>query len=137
MDLELKKLYANAITGDATEAAQMEIDSEEAADMVQLQELVNKQTRKATAALEKEVASLRAMIQSSSKNDTRGRTPLRGALKKKKSKKSENTKKPSNGRKDGASANASPNAKGKKKTRNSGKKNTGKKVRFKTAQRSS
>ena len=42
VDLELKKLYANAITGDATEAAQMEIDSEEAADMVQLQELVNK-----------------------------------------------------------------------------------------------
>ena len=134
MHLELKKLYANAITGDATEAAQMEIDSEDAADMVQLQELVSKQTRKATVALEKEVASLRAMIQSSSKNDTRGRTPLRGAMKKKKSK---NTRKPSNGQKAGASANNSSDAAGKKKKRANGKKKTGKKVRFKTAPRSS
>ena len=67
IDLEMKKLYNNTFVPEATEKAQMVVDSEDAADKEQLKELIAKETNRKTSSLQKEIASLHQQLQSLSK----------------------------------------------------------------------
>jgi hypothetical protein len=84
IDLTLKKLSIQHFTTQATEATQMELDSEPAADRHQLQQLIQKETEKETKKLKRELEKLHDQVKtlkSSSKNSARGQST--GASKKK------------------------------------------------------
>ena len=77
VELALKKLVEEDLTVSATADAQMEVEEEDSASRVLLNELVQKETRKNTTKLSSEIESLKQMIKSL--KGQRGPQPTRGA----------------------------------------------------------
>ena len=84
ININLKKLDINHLTEPATAAAELEVSNEQSVTPENLKELIAKETKIATAALLKELNSLRAIVNSTSVKGKGARQTKRGASTKKK-----------------------------------------------------